>query len=878
MSRLVSLKSAWLCATFLFIGAMGAQAQTGWVPNGAPAPKAEAPAAAATAQPAPDQQAAEAAAKARAAEVAAQVNERVNRELGRDVNEALSRWNRDIGRIEQGLADRNAGYGQLNTFRDELERLRDEVTKFIEALQPRLEAVNSQAEKLGEPPAAGQPPEPDEVARTRAEVAGVRATYTSARSVADQTLVRTAQLASTIQDIRRARFTSRLFERAPGVTSLENWEKFPGNVGLVLEKSGAFIGDWWHGLGVQGGRDAQGEALQIFLFAFVMWAGLFLLARRGAERLRVWEGDGEPPFWRRAGSAAGVIALRALPVTGPVLFAYHALIASELVNDRMAWLSYTATRALIIVVVVNALVKTVFSPHRPEWRLIPASNGAAHRIRWLAVALASVYALHIVSNSLGRLASAPLSFSVTQSFLASLLVSGLLVAILRTKLNAQAFEGAPELKWLGVLRLPVWLLSIAILLCALTGYVALSRFIATQVIVTGTILAVVYLLMVWVDAFGQSMGDDGSKTGRWLHNRFGLDQRRRDQFALPVTLMLKSGVLFGSVPLILLQWGFNWRDVTDWLRQLFFGFQIGNTQISIAAILAAVIVFVVGYLAAKLFQGWLDSHVLRPAGLSGSVRDSIRTGVGYLGVFIAGLIAFSYAGLDLSNLAIVAGAFSVGIGFGLQSVVSNFVSGLILLAERPIKVGDWVVVGGEEGLVRKISVRSTEIETFDRANVVVPNSYFITETVKNWTLHNNMGRITIAVGVDYDCDPRTVRDVLLKVAKDHVNVMANPEPFVLFEDFGNDALQFKLFVYVYDLTKGIGTRTDLRIAIYEAFRDAGINIPFRQTDVKLKDMDWLRDAVLAYMGGRAAGSGGMEARENARMAQFVPQSSNGGGN
>jgi len=136
------------------------------------------------------------------------------------------------------------------------------------------------------------------------------------------------------------------------------------------------------------------------------------------------------------------------------------------------------------------------------------------------------------------------------------------------------------------------------------------------------------------------------------------------------------------------------------------------------------------------------------------VRDSIRTGVGYVGIVIAALAAFSYAGFNLSNLAILAGALSVGIGFGLQSVVNNFVSGLILLAERPIKVGDLVVVGGEEGYVRKISVRSTEVETSERARVLIPNSYFITEKVKNWTLRDNTRRIVIPVSVPYGCDPR----------------------------------------------------------------------------------------------------------------------------
>ncbi len=191
--------------------------------------------------------------------------------------------------------------------------------------------------------------------------------------------------------------------------------------------------------------------------------------------------------------------------------------------------------------------------------------------------------------------------------------------------------------------------------------------------------------------------------------------------------------------------------------------------------------------------------------------------------------------------------------------MSNFVSGLILLAERPIKIGDLVVVGGEEGIVRKISVRSTEIETPDRANVLVPNSFFITEKVKNWTLRNNTGRVTIPVGVAYGCDPRKVKAILLKVAQEHPNVMSSPEPQVDFEEFGPDTLNFKLYAFVYDLTQSVGTRTDLRIAILDAFNAAGIIIPPRQTDVTLREMDWLRDAVQQYLanshGGPQSGNG-----------------------
>jgi potassium efflux system protein len=196
-------------------------------------------------------------------------------------------------------------------------------------------------------------------------------------------------------------------------------------------------------------------------------------------------------------------------------------------------------------------------------------------------------------------------------------------------------------------------------------------------------------------------------------------------------------------------------------------------------------------------------------------------------------------------LAIVAGAFSVGIGFGLQSVINNFVSGLILLAERRIKVGDLVVVGSEEGYVRKISVRSTEIETSERARVLVPNSFLMTEKVKNWTLRDNLRRIVIPVSVARGRDPRKVRAILLNVAQGNPNVTTAPAPSVELEAFGADSLEFKLYAFI-DLNNGVGTSTDLRIAILDAFDEAGITSPLPRTDVTLRNIDWLHGMVTEY--------------------------------
>ena len=176
---------------------------------------------------------------------------------------------------------------------------------------------------------------------------------------------------------------------------------------------------------------------------------------------------------------------------------------------------------------------------------------------------------------------------------------------------------------------------------------------------------------------------------------------------------------------------------------------------------------------------------------------------------------------------------SVGIGFGLQNIVNNFVSGIILLIERPIKVGDWVVVGGNEGLVRRISVRATEIQTFQRAAVIVPNAEFLSNSLTNWTHKDRNGRIEILVGVAYGTDTQQVEEILLGLAKEHEEVMTIPEPFVLFRDFGASSLDFELRCFTENVTRRLRIASDLRFKIDAAFREANIEIPFPQRVVHM---------------------------------------------
>jgi potassium-dependent mechanosensitive channel len=826
----------------LLLGMAGAAAQTAQSPT-SPNPSAASQAGSVPTAQAPAQPAGPAGPEINIAEITA----RANRDVGVNIETAINGWQHELDRLESALQKPRLRYSELNDLRDELQRVRAGIEDFWKRLEPPLAAAKDQVALLGPAPAAGQPPEPEQAALNRAGLNYLFGLLSAGQAAVHSANLRIDQLINTIQDIRRKNFTTSLLQPVPGIYSYQTWANLPDYVPSATSRVRDLLVEWWDSV-----RD-QNEVLLIGFEAILLWLVLTIAAWHGVHRLRRWGHDGEPPFWRRASSAAGVILLRILPVVAPIMFLYGMIAETHALPERVDWIFYSTAQSIIIIFAVNALVTTVFAPWSSQWRLIPASDRAAARICGLILTLAIAYGVTTLIYVVTRIVQAPFALTVAVAFPSSLLLAAIIVAILLTPLDGQHQERMPSLRWLTALRIPIWITVAAIVVCALGGYLALSRFLAQQLIVTGSILSFVYLLLLWVDGLMHGLGDDSAATGLWLKERAGLEQRRRKQLVLPIGLVLKFAVLVFSVPLILLQWGYRWPDIYDWYSQ-FFGFQIGNTQVSFGVLLASIIVFGLAYGAARVFQGWLDAHVLKPAGISGGVRDSIRIGVGYVGIVIAALAAFSYAGFNLSNLAILAGAFSVGIGFGLQSVVNNFVSGLILLAERPIKVGDLVVVGGEEGYVRKISVRSTEVETSERARVLIPNSCFITEKVKNWTLRDNTRRVVIPISVGYGCDPRKVMATLLKVAQDNPNVMTTPAASVDF-DFGADSLNFELYAFVYDLNKGGSTSTDLRIAILDAFNKADIAMPFRQTGAMPQNMDWFREAVAEYVSRSHNGSG-----------------------
>lgn len=264
-------------------------------------------------------------------------------------------------------------------------------------------------------------------------------------------------------------------------------------------------------------------------------------------------------------------------------------------------------------------------------------------------------------------------------------------------------------------------------------------------------------------------------------------------------------------------------------------FKLGPRQVTVQMLLLLLVLVSAVLIGSGYFKRALVQRVLARTSLDPGVRDSVGTIARYLFVTIGLLVVFQTVGIDLSTLTVIAGALSVGIGFGLQTITNNLISGVIILFERPIKVGDRIEIGAVDGDVVDISIRATTVRTSDNIAIIVPNSQFISSTVINWSHTDRLVRFQIPVGVSRDADPEAVRAVLLGVAAAHPGVLADPAPVVLFEAFGDSALLFKLAVWTTDyVARPAAFRSELNFALWHALKAAGVGIPYPQRNLHLR--------------------------------------------
>lgn len=740
----------------------------------------------------------------------------------------------ELDQIEATLKRDSLDDATLGALRARIEPLSAAVDDAVAQLQPQLKAADARLEQIGAPPAEGQPAESPDVAKEREAQTGARQKIDEQIKRGRLLQVEATQVGDDITQRRRGLLAQRLFERSRSLLDPTLWIEVTTNTTRDLGAASLIFSDWRAVISRNLSPASVGTALAATLFALLLlFPGRRWIISFG-NRLAVREA----PRSHLRRSATGMMLVLGTTLTPAlaVFVLYQGLKVAGWMPMRAEPLLQSLVAAAGFLGLVQGLMRAFLNPRRPAWRLVNLSDAAVAEIKNQPLWCALVFVLGRLVDRFNDLIVASLAVSIVATGVFAVLNAGTFALALRRLRAAERIEDASVQNdggkaaerfgspLLSLLRLLAWAAIIVVLLSAATGYVALAQFLANQVIWIATVLTLLFLILTFLDDLLTTGLSAQTGLGRAASEAIGIRSSSLEQIGVVLSGVARVTLLGFALLILAAPWGLETTDIFGWLRVAFTGVQIGDITISLSGVFGALALVVLGFALTRAVQRWLDRDLLPKTRLDTGLKASINTGVGYIGGLLVIVIAVSYLGFSLDRLAIVAGALSVGIGFGLQSIISNFVSGVILLAERPIKAGDWIVIGSDQGNVRRISVRSTEIELFDRSTLIVPNSDFITKSVKNVTHGAPVGRVQIEVTVAADVDPTTVRRILLETAKAHSSVLGFPEPQVFFNSLGKADNGFTLFASVPSPRQAATVKSDLNFALVKAFKDQGVAI------------------------------------------------------
>jgi len=754
-------------------------------------------------------------------------------------------WELLAERAEAAVENRNTASAELETLRAQVVAFRGQFLESQTATQDRIQTLREQIAALGPPPAEGEA-EADEIAARRIDLAERLAQRQAPLLTADEAFRRADGIVRSIDRVLRERQADALMTLWPTPLNPANWW---AGVNVLISSGLTVYGEVYNAWLDPARREELVADLPITLGALALAALMLLRGRHWMEQLTVRMLQSTAILRGRVVAAFFLsLAQLVVPFVGLTLLT-AAILSSRLTGPTVEAVTDVLVYAGMVVFFARWLSLQVFPLLADPGLPVRLEEGARRRGRVLALVLGLIVAIRLIYEPLNApdlqpdAANAALMFPLVVLAALFLFRMGRLLWGQNTLADIADASDSFFDRMLRLAAKAVMVLSVLAMALGAVGYVIAALQIVFPLIASLALGALAISLHRLVTAIYEALVGDGHE---------GVSEA-----LVPALAGMVLAVL--AVPFLALIWGMRTTELLEiWVR-FREGFTLGEARISPANILSFVLVFVVGFLITRAVQGALASSVLPKTSMERGAQKAVVSGLGYVGVVVAALVAFSTAGIDLSGLAIVAGALSVGIGFGLQNIVSNFVSGLILLIERPVSEGDWVEVGPVMGTISRISVRSTVIETFDRSEVIVPNADLISSSVTNYTKSNKTGRLIVPVGVAYGTDTRRVETLLREIIEAQPLVVMTPPPSVLFMRFGADALEFEIRAILRDVNFKLRVMSDINHEIARRFVEEGIEIPFAQRDIWLRNPEVLpgaaRPPAAAPAAAAAAGAG-----------------------
>ncbi len=742
--------------------------------------------------------------------------------------------NKSLSQTEEALKSNKITVSEISDTVKFLSETRTQLSDSKKQVEKELNFVQKRIDALGEAPEDGS--EPPLIANKRKEFNEEASSLKSKIAEIDLMLTKIDELDSLIVNVRNQKLLGNLLERQlplvyPAV--FFNDARLFVEFGIDAIRSPI---DWFQELNNEGRDFVKSNLLPVtVIFLLCLWLGVYL--RFFIMRHFGYDNTLEHISYGRKVAAAIAVAVG------------YGVIPAFLIGGLLLWMISSQVMTLgffgilinsflyftLIMILCKAVARVIFAPYNERWRLISYSTDKAIKVThaiyvsilligvtaWLEhVAEKAGYSLELI-GFLTSVSNAAKAFSI--AWIIKHLVWEDIPEETEEESSADDESEDETLSRSLKITFLTSIFAFGVFSLSVFGYPYLSAFIFNKFIASVLIVGAIIIFRKAVNEALHRM----LLWRFWVHT-FRMRRKIIRKINFWSGLILDPiFIIFGGLALLSL-WGVSTDILIQTTIKVMTGFNVGGIEISPLAIIIGLIVFFFSIAAVRSMKSRLLNNVLGKMDIEDGLKHSLASGFGFLGFTIAALLSFAIMGGNLRNFALVAGALSVGIGLGLQNVVNNFVSGIILLFERPIKVGDWVIINGEEGKVKQINIRSTEVETFKRSSVIIPNASLLSGTVTNLTHSNNWARYSVNVGVAYGSDTDQVKTILMETAQNHKKVLKKPAPYVLFQDFGASSLEFELRFYVNDIWEGWTVPSDLRFEINRRFREEGIEIPFSQ--------------------------------------------------